>query len=234
MWQLLVLGTCAYASEQAEVFGWTGGGIDRLRFFKERLGFEANSIVDVGAHVGNWTREARQVFPSARFLMIEANALHRPELQRVGVPFEIALLTAQGNQSLRFHSTRYMDPRLSETLLIRSRTLDDVVKPYFPACCDLIKADVQGAELELLLGGLRSLQRAQLVLLEAPVLPYNEGAPRFSDLIAFMASKGFEVVDVADATYAEGVSRVLHLDLLFAPRHSRLLRLPLPGGIRPA
>ncbi|CAJ1457883.1 unnamed protein product [Effrenium voratum] len=156
MWQLLVLGTCAYASEQAEVFGWTGGGIDRLRFFKERLGFEANSIVDVGAHVGNWTREARQVFPSARFLMIEANALHRPELQRVGVPFEIALLTAQGNQSLRFHSTRYplttgasifrersdlyMDPRLSETLLIRSRTLDDVVKPYFPACCDLIKA----------------------------------------------------------------------------------------------
>ena len=29
------------------------------------------------------------------------------------------------------------------------------------------QADVQGAELELLLGGLRSLQRAQLVLLEA-------------------------------------------------------------------
>ena len=44
---------------------------------------------------------------------------------------------------------------------------------------------------------------AQLVLLEAPVLPYNEGAPSFSEVIAFMAAHHFELVDVADATYSE-------------------------------
>ncbi|CAK9051592.1 Hypothetical protein SCF082_LOCUS28315 [Durusdinium trenchii] len=237
--------------DPAEIFGWKGGGIQRLRFFKERLGFEARHVLDIGAHVGNWTTDALEVFPSARFLMIEANPLHRPQLEAIGQPFVIALLAAKGNESRQFHSTRYqittgasmfrersdlfVDPRFAETLVLRTRSLDEVVSEVFRGerCCDLLKADVQGAELTVLLGGLKTLSQAQLVLLEAPVLPYNEGAPSFSEVIAFMAAHHFELVDVADATYSEGVFRVLHLDLLFAPRSSRLRRLPLPGGIRP-
>ena len=254
---LMVAGNCESHDnpDPADVFGWKGGGIDRLRFFKERLGFEPRHVLDIGAHVGNWTIDALELFPSAQFLMIEANPKHQAELKAVGQPFVIAMLAAKGNESVPFHSTRYplttgasmfrersdlyIDPRFAETLLLRTQALDDVVAAHFvdhlqDGCCDLLKADVQGAEIAVLLGGLRTLSQAKLVLLEAPVLPYNEGAPRFSELVAFMASQGFEVVDVADATYAEGVSRVLHLDLLFAPRFSRLLRLPLPGGILPS
>ena len=248
---LLLVLLVAADPDPSENFGWKGGGIDRLRFFKERLGFEARHVLDIGAHVGEWTIEAQQIFPEAEFLMVEANPQHRADLEAVGQPFVIALLAARDNESMLFHSTRYpintgaslfrersdlfLDPKFSETLLIRSRTLDDLVANHFSGgCCDLLKADVQGAELAVLLGGLKTLKQAELVLLEAPVLPYNEGAPRFSELIEFMASQGFEVVDVADVTYSEGVSRVLHLDLLFAQRFSRLLRIPLPGGIRPA
>eukprot|EP00913_Durusdinium_trenchii_P033413 g31281.t1 len=156
------------------------GGIQRLRFFKERLGFEARHVLDIGAHVGNWTTDALEVFPSARFLMIEANPLHRPQLEAIGQPFVIALLAAKGAEAV-------------------------VVSEVFRGerCCDLLKADVQGAELTVLLGGLKTLSQAQLVLLEAPVLPYNEGAPSFSEVIAFMAAHHFELVDVADATYSE-------------------------------
>ena len=233
-----------------DIFACTGGQFERLRFFKERLGFEARTVLDIGAHVGNWTLEALEVFPSAQFLMIEANPKHRPELEAVGQPFVIAMLAAKSNESRPFYSTRYpittgaslfrersdlyIDPRFAETLLLRTQTLDDVVASNFADCCDLLKADVQGAEIAVLLGGLRTLSKTKLVLLEAPVLPYNEGAPFFSELIAFMASQGFEVVDVADATYSEGVSRVLHLDLLFAPRFSKLRRTPFPGGILPS
>ncbi|CAK9051216.1 RING-type domain-containing protein [Durusdinium trenchii] len=207
--------------DPAEIFGWKGGGIQRLRFFKERLGFEARHVLDIGAHVGNWTTDALEVFPSARFLMIEANPLHRPQLEAIGQPFVIALLAAKGNESRQFHSTRYqittgasmfrersdlfVDPRFAETLVLRTRSLDEVVSEVFRGerCCDLLKADVQGAELTVLLGGLKTLSQAQLVLLEAPVLPYNEGAPSFSEVIAFMAAHHFELVDVADATYSE-------------------------------
>ena len=223
---------------------------------QERLGFEARHILDIGAHVGNWTRDAQvrwafgfalvfwywvrflglvrflvrggaawaknlqidspdllrspdvhqEVFPDAQFLMIEANPLHHAQLAEVGHPFVIALLAAKGNESRRFHSTRYpvstgasmfreksdlyMDARFAETMMLPTRTLDEVVLGFDIGCCDLIKADVQGAEISVLLGGLRTLSQAQLVLLEAPVLPYNQGAPLFSELISFMAQQG--------------------------------------------
>ncbi|CAE7505673.1 unnamed protein product [Symbiodinium natans] len=236
-----------------KTFDWKGGGIDRLRFFKERLGFEPRHIVDVGAHVGNWTRDAREVFPSADFLLIEANPEHADKLRNTGERFEIALLTSQPRPRMVFHSTRcnvktgasifreqtpwYENPLCHQPLVLRSWTLDQVVQNSSSAgqaCCDLVKADVQGAEIEVLRGGPRTLRNAQLVLLEASVLPYNEGAPRFSELIRFMADHDFEIVDVVDASFSEDVARILQLDLLFAPTWSPLLQRPLPGGIRPA
>ncbi|CAE7151505.1 unnamed protein product, partial [Symbiodinium pilosum] len=162
------------------------------------------------------------VFPDADFLLIEADPAHTEDLRRTGERFEIALLAAQRDQNMVFHSTRcniksgasifreqtpwYENPFCHEPKMLRSRTLDQIVQNFSSAgtsCCDLVKADVQGAEIEVLRGGLRTLRNAKLVLLEAPVLPYNEGAPRFSDLIRFMAEKGFELVDLADAAYSE-------------------------------
>ncbi|OLQ03657.1 hypothetical protein AK812_SmicGene13380 [Symbiodinium microadriaticum] len=181
-------------------FGWKGGGIDRLRFFKERLGFEPRHVVDVGAHVGNWTRDAREVYPSADFLLIEANPEHADKLRATGERFEIALLTSQPRPKVVFHSTRcnvktgasifreqtpwYDYEICHQPLVLQSWTLDQVVQNSSSAgvaCCDLVKADVQGAEIEVLRGGQRTLRNAQLVLLEASLLPYNEGAPRFSE-----------------------------------------------------
>eukprot|EP00747_Dinoflagellata_sp_TGD_P169173 gnl/TRDRNA2_/TRDRNA2_197449_c0_seq1.p1 gnl/TRDRNA2_/TRDRNA2_197449_c0~~gnl/TRDRNA2_/TRDRNA2_197449_c0_seq1.p1 ORF type:complete len:264 (-),score=43.34 gnl/TRDRNA2_/TRDRNA2_197449_c0_seq1:61-852(-) len=230
--------------------GWRGdGGIRRLRFFRERLKFEADTVLDIGAHTGGWSRAARSVFPEASFFMIEANPQHSKHLEDTRLPFEIALLAARGNVTRTFHGTRYWistgaslyrertpyydeSSGLADSLKLTARALDEVVLTRMgPDCCDLLKADVQGAELEILRGGYRTLQNAKLVLLEVPVLPYNEGAPHFSEVVAFMAAASFEVVDVVDATYSEGVERVLHLDMLFAPRGSRLLQFPLPGGV---
>lgn len=228
---------------------WSQFGASRLRFFRERLGFEPRTVLDVGAHVGDWSRAARQIFPEADFLLIEADQRHAPSLAETGLPFQIALLAARGNETVTFHTTRYFittgasifrertafysDPRLSLPVQMRTRTLDELaIGRLGPECCELLKADVQGAEIEVLRGASRALRNAQLVLLEAAILPYNEGAPRFSELVAFMASKGFEVVDIADAMHCEDVERVLHFDVLFAPLGSRFLQFPFPGGIR--
>ena len=49
--------------------------------FDSNLGSSGFQLPFQAACGGN---DLTEVFPSARFLMIEANALHRPELQRVG------------------------------------------------------------------------------------------------------------------------------------------------------
>lgn len=40
-----------------------------------------NTIIDVGASDGRWTRECRAVFPAARYAMFDALAEHEPKLQ---------------------------------------------------------------------------------------------------------------------------------------------------------
>jgi len=71
-----------------------------------------------------------------------------------------------------------------------------------------------------------TLRNAKLLLLEASILPYNEGAPRFSDLVTFMAAVGFELLDVAEGSRLGGEKRgkPFQVDLIFAPRTSELFR----------
>jgi hypothetical protein len=46
-----------------------------------RRGIEVATIVDVGASDGRWSDLATRYFPSARYLLIEANSVHEPGLR---------------------------------------------------------------------------------------------------------------------------------------------------------
>lgn len=60
--------------------------------------------------------------------------------------------------------------------------------------CDLLKIDVQGAELDVLRHGQRVLSNATVVIAEAEFVPLYEGQPLFADLDIFMRSLGFRFV----------------------------------------
>src|SRR3569832_1788504 len=52
-----------------------------LRHLKARVTLEPNAVVDVGANFGDWSRSARQLFPNAKILMVEATPRHDTNLQ---------------------------------------------------------------------------------------------------------------------------------------------------------
>lgn len=56
------------------------------------LGLNFTHIIDAGANRGHWTEEASRVWPSASFLLVEANPLHRAKLAATGRPFVITVL----------------------------------------------------------------------------------------------------------------------------------------------
>jgi hypothetical protein len=78
---------------------------------------------------------------------------------------------------------------------------------------DLIKADVQGAELDVLRGAPKALEHAKLVVLECPIVPYNFGAPTIDEYFLFMDERGFTVLEFADRLWPDG--RMRHVDVLF-------------------
>jgi hypothetical protein len=79
--------------------------------------------------------------------------------------------------------------------------LDDL--PELPTF-DLIKIDVQGAELDILKNGVRVLRSAAVVELETEFVPLYKGQPLFADVDAFMRGQGFflhKMIDIGGRTY---------------------------------
>lgn len=200
-------------------------------------GFKPSGIVDIGAHRGNWSRTAREIFPTPPILMIEARDEQTDQLARVqqdlaDIRFVISLLGSQSNALVEFQvcdSGSSMFAERSDTprarKILPTRRLDDVIDAdgRFQSDALFLKLDVQGAELEVLRGGPDTLSRAEVVQLEVAVLPYNEGAPQSAEIIAFMDSNGFAICDVAGFVRPGGKD-LAAIDFLFARKDSFLRR----------
>ena len=118
----------------------------------------------------------------------------------------------------------------------RTQTLDGLLARLHggeqPGMCDLLKLDVQGAELRVLQGATRCLAQAEAVLLELSVAgSYNLGAPSFAEHVAYLDSNGFSLFDVGEQHRMSGASLtakpkglLFQLDLLFVRKGGRFIR----------
>ena len=73
-------------------------------------------------------------------------------------------------------------------------TLDTIVNQNGWKKPDLIKMDVQGAELDILLGAKDTILNCTDIILECQHTNYNDGAPKFNDVKQYMESIGFYLV----------------------------------------
>ena len=200
-----------------------------------RNGFSPASIIDVGAYQGDWSRMARGIYPNVPIYMLEANPETAPFLsaasREIGAAeFHIALLGAQPAAAVAFHVRGTGSSVLPEntatpfsTAQLPMTTLDRVLlmakaypAPYF------LKLDVQGFELEILRGAEQVLQNTEAALLEVSLLEYNQGAPLFAEVVAFMAARHFVVYDVSGFFRRESDDALYRIVLLFVRESSAL------------
>ena len=206
-----------------------GRGLEMLA----SLCFQPDAALDIGANVGDWTRRARELFPSTRVVMVDGNEhtdkwqdllLESPAqvLARAGVILDAEARdaswysrpdqAADTGASLFQESTRKFTGLAPQAR--RTQRLDDLVegiqfeagarRPHFA----LVKLDVQGAELSVLRGGPRVLSHAEVLQLELPVAgKYNAGSPSFVETIAFLNGSGFEVFDIFDPKVIDAAGR---------------------------
>jgi len=233
---------CRRAVETASRYRRENSAAEVLQRLAAR-GFAPRGLLDIGAYEGEWAELALQVFPSGRILMIEAQPRLRPRLTALAnarsdrLASEIALLGREDREAVTFFQ---MDTPFGSTgssiydeqtdfartpLALPMRRLDGVASRHPWAPFELMKIDVQGAELEVLAGAGEVLREVQAVFMEISFAEYNRGAPLFVETVAAMDRYGFWLTDLADLRRGRA-GALLQADALFLRRGSPYLPQP--------
>jgi FkbM family methyltransferase len=177
--------------------------------------FEINTVLDVGANVGDFAKLAREVFPSATIYSFEplpdCFAVLRAALpgDENFFPIECGIGREKGTLDFyrsyhspsssflkmeEFHKEAFpytSDGQAPEPLKINVQTLDDSLSDKDLKNNILLKIDVQGFELEAIAGGSQTLSRSKVVIIEMSFAHLYEGQPLFHDVYEAMYGHGY-------------------------------------------
>jgi FkbM family methyltransferase len=208
----------------------------RLGFLKSK-GFSPKIIYDIGAHKGNWTNDAREIFPHSDFFLFEANRIYEECLAEKKENHFIYLLgdekketifyslNTTGDSVFRENTSHYSSPSVEERIL-EMQTLSSVIHKHNIPLPHLIKMDVQGAETLIIKGSPNVICQAEVVILETKVLEYNQGAPSLYETIDLMHSLHYAFSDILEFHYLTS-GELNELDILFIKKDSVFI----PRGI---
>lgn len=169
----------------------------------EKHGFSPETILDVGAAHGHFTNMCHVWWPEAKVTAVECNEKDKYFLDNVDAEVVYACVGAKeeektfyiasddevggGSSFYKEFTDGFVEPS-TETKQIT--TLD---KLFPDQTFDLIKMDIQGAELEALKGGAELVKRAKYLLLELSFVEYNKGAPLIDDIFPVTRGLGFRL-----------------------------------------
>lgn len=185
-----------------------GEAVNRFQWIKRELNFKPERIVDVGASDGRWTMPMRSIFPDAEILMIEPLDCYREKLSEMAAADEkikyVRSLVGDKEGTVQFmchehQSSIYGNSKgeaFGEVVEAEMKTLDAIIAEADFLMPDLIKLDIQGAELKALKGASEALAHAEFVQLEVSFIPLQKDIPLFGQIAGFMHEKGFRVFDI--------------------------------------
>lgn len=184
-------------------------------------------IIDIG--VANGTPELYSAFPAIKYkyLLIEASPVYSDrlhELARTMKATALQVFCGREDGEILLHSDRNPEfssayvlnrPTQVEDIRVPMRSLDSILEEsdYFPEKGILLKIDVEGAELDVLHGATRTLERTEAVIIECSIAPkYKKGA-EFADVVSYMKDRGFSILDLLAGASREG--KLYQLDAVF-------------------
>ena len=202
---------------------------EAFKFFKSH-NIEINTVLDIGAHKGDWTKKFKEHYPNVKALMIEANADHIDDLIRTG--HYILALVGKDNEEVDYYLCEDKDnshgngiyrentnvPFTSKKR--RTVTLDSLLPGQK---FDLIKMDVQGAELDIIQGSPGMIHNAKYLWLELQPHNYNIGAPSAGKVIGYLHEIGFEIVTLDEVNTGNGV--IMGMDFIFVNTRNKDLKV---------
>jgi FkbM family methyltransferase len=199
-------------------------------------GFRPRAVLDVGAAQGWWSRRAAVHFPQAEFTLVDPLTENEPSLAALcegatpfrylraalgDVPGERVMNVTgdlDGSSLLSWPGEDPARQRRVPVLTIDGLLAEGVMPPP-----QLVKIDVQGAELAVLRGGERLRGSCEVVIVEVNLFKFMPECPRVHEVIAHMAARDFFLFDLAGALRRPLDDDLGQLDLVFVAADSAMV-----------
>ncbi len=183
-----------------------------LQNLKVENSFTPNRILDIGANIGFWTKNVKSIWPGAEYTCIEAGAKYQKHLENIADHCHIAVL-GDSNREIKMYLREIDKGDKKKITYTKGSTLFGIFKDYEirqmqtldelvgkDAQFDLIKQDVQGAEIMIMKGAPEIFTRAKYVIQEVnkskdkkfPAMPFE------NEMDEFMFELGFDHNEVIE------------------------------------
>lgn len=208
----------------------------RGREYEALSSYGVNTVLDVGANTGQFARAVRRALPDVVVHSFEPSGETFHELRRAcradpGIrTWQLALSDEEGSLPMYRNAASATSSLLPMTALSRkafphatkwwpetvtATTLDKWAATRLLTEPILIKVDVQGYEAQVLRGGMETLGRAQVLLLEVSFAELYEGQRLFDDIYTLIRGLEFSCCGMFNNVYDPHSHRVLQADALF-------------------
>ena len=206
----------------------------------KKIGFSPKIIFDCGASIGAWTSEVSKMFPGSQLVSVEPNKIIINQLKEntswitpkpiiingaVGEKPGKGCLNIWDNDETKMSGSslkEHVQGEPKQKMEIVVYTLDGIaqelkIKP------ELIKLDLQGGEIEALMGAEQILKKTEMFIIEFGVLDayINRSTPR--RLLDVMFDNDYCLYDVVDLIYRPYDDALTVGDFFFV-KNSCLLR----------
>ncbi len=195
---------------------------------------EIYTIIDIGANEGQSTQKLGRIFPKATIYAFEPCLSAYQKLVRIGeknpqiIPYNMALGESQNQVIFRefsqatqassvleiYPSTLREYPILEKVNYreIEQCPLDEISLPIIPHL--LVKIDVQGYELQVIKGGIHTLQQTKACIIEINNdLTYNQQSS-FKEIFSILSDLGFNFLGNLSQYYAKD-GHIKYFDAVF-------------------
>lgn len=198
--------------------------------------FGIKTVIDIGANTGQFASEIRTVLPNAMIYSFEPLVECFDELKRnMGssdnfAAFNFALGDEGGETAFEHnefspsssilpmaevHRAAFPYTRISHTIPVQMRRLDDLASELVIERALLVKIDVQGYEDHVLRGGERVIRNASMIFIETSFEVLYEGQQLFDEIYQMLSSWGFNYKGALHQLNAPQNGRPLQEDSIF-------------------